>query len=52
MALVPTLFEIEPLYDSTLGVEIDKQVQNTKISMETYCIDEIDLFTSIKNLEH
>lgn len=50
MALVPPLFKIEPLDDSTSGVNTDKQVQIIETSMGTYKIDDTNLFASIKDL--
>ena len=50
MALVPPLFEIEPLDKPTLGGNTDKQVQIIKTSMGTYKIDDIDLFRFVKDL--
>jgi len=50
MALVPPLFEIEPLDDPTLVANTYKHVQIIETCMDTYKIDDIDLFASIKYL--
>lgn len=50
MALIPPLFEIKPLDESTPRAHTNKQVQITKIGMGTYHINEIDLFMFVKDL--